>query len=86
MGGEAFKRRLVYSVALIIMAKYNFALLFKSFTANVMKCTAHLKAKVKCVSVTMCSLVISPFSRDFIKNGNKTNQSISYVLTYLPCV
>ena len=37
MGGEAFKRRLVHSVALIIMAKNNFILLLKSFIANVLK-------------------------------------------------
>ena len=39
MGGEAFKRRLVHSVALAII---NFVPLLKSFTANVLKCTAHL--------------------------------------------
>ena len=28
---------------------------------------AHLKAKYKCVCITMCSLVMSSFSRDYIK-------------------
>ena len=59
MGGEAFKRRLVHGVAL------NFVPLLKGFTSNVLKCTANLNAKVKCVYVTMCFLVMSPFSRDF---------------------
>ena len=67
MGGEAFKRRLVHSVALIIMAKNNFILLLKSFIANVLKYKARLKSKFKCVCVTMCSLVMSLFSRDYIK-------------------
>ena len=49
------------------MAQNNFVPLLKTFIANVLKCTAHLKTKVKCVSVTMCSLVMSLFSRDFIK-------------------
>ena len=49
------------------------------------KYTAYLKTKVQCVSVTMCSLVMSPFSCDFIKH-KWTNQRISNVLTYLPCV
>jgi len=31
MGGEAFKRRLVHSVVLIIMAQNNFVPLLKSF-------------------------------------------------------
>ena len=39
----------------------------KSFTANVLKCTAHLKTKVKYVSVTICSLAMSLFSHDFIE-------------------
>ena len=65
--GETFKKRLIHSVALTIMAKNNFAPLLKSFNANVLKCTAHLKTKVKFVSVTMCSLVMNLFPRDFIK-------------------
>ena len=36
-GGEAFKRRLVHGVALIIM---EFVPLLKSFIANVLKCKA----------------------------------------------
>ena len=35
--------------------------------ANVVKCKAHLKTKFKYVFVTMCSLVMSPLSRDYIK-------------------
>ena len=34
---------------------------------NILKCKAHLKTKFKCVCVTMCSLVMSPFSRDYMK-------------------
>ena len=48
-----------------------------------MKCTAHLKAKIKCVAITMCSLVTSPFSCDFIKIKVS---AMFIVLTYLPCV
>ena len=76
MGGEAFKRKLVHSVAITIMALNNFVPLLKSFTANVLKCAASLKTKVECAPllwafnnvfnyVTMCSLVMSPFSHDF---------------------
>ena len=67
MGGEAFKRRLVHSVALTIMALKNFVLLLKSFIANVLKCKARLKTKFKCVCITMCFLVMSPFSCDHMK-------------------
>ena len=45
MDGEAFKRRLVHSVALTIMACNNFVPLLKSFIANVLKCKACLKTK-----------------------------------------
>ena len=34
---------------------------------NVLKYKAHLKVKFKCASVTMYSLVMSPFSHDFAK-------------------
>ena len=62
------KRRLVHSVALtIIMASNNFVPLLKSFIANVLKFKARLKAKFECVCVTVCSLVMSPFSRDYMK-------------------
>ena len=64
MGGKAFKRRLVHSVAFTIM---DFEPLLRSFIANVLKCKARLKIKLKCVCVTMCSLVMSPFSRDYMK-------------------
>ena len=67
MGGKTFKRRLVRGVALIIMAYDNFVPLLKSFIANVLKFKASLKAKFKCMCVTMCSLVMSLFSRDNIK-------------------
>ena len=66
-GGKAFKRRLVHYVLLIIMAQNNFVLLLKSFIANVLKCKARLKSNFKCVCVTLCSLVMSLFSRDYIK-------------------
>ena len=35
--------------------------------ANVLMCKAHLKSKFKCVCVTIFSLVMSLFSRDYIK-------------------
>jgi len=49
------------------MAENNFVALLKSFFANVLKYKALLKGKFKCVCVTMRSLVISLFSRDYIK-------------------
>ena len=64
MGDEAFKRRLG---ALIIMARNNFVLLLKSFITNGLKFKSHLEAKFKCVCVTMRFLVMSLFSRDYIK-------------------
>ena len=67
IGGEAFKRRLVHSVALIIMALNNFVLLLKRFTDKMLKCKALLKANFKCVCVTKCSLVMSLFSRGYIE-------------------
>ena len=42
-GGEAFERRLVYSVTLIIVASNNFVPLLKSFIVNGLKCKARLK-------------------------------------------
>ena len=62
-----YKRRLVHSVVLIIMALNNFVPLLKSFIANVLKSKACLKAKFKCVCAILCSLVMSPFSRYYIK-------------------
>ena len=73
--GEAFQRRLVHGFALIIMAFYNFVLLLKSLIANVLKCKARFKSKFKCMCVAMCSLVMSLFSRDYIKT------EIDYVLS-----
>ena len=67
MGGVAFKRRLFQSAAFIIMGYNNFVPLLKSFIANVLKRKACLKPKFKCVYVTMRSLVMSLFSRDYIK-------------------
>ena len=67
MGGETFKRRLVRSVVLIIMAWNNFVAQLKSFIINVLKCKARLKTKFKCMCVTMRSLVINLFSRDYIE-------------------
>ena len=77
MDGAAFKRRLFHSVASAIMAYNNFLLLLKSFNA---KCKACLKVNFKCVCVTFCSLVMNPFSCEYIhKNGNSLNK-ISAVL------
>ena len=45
----------------------NFVTMLKSFITNVLKCKALLKTKFICAFVTMHSLVMSPFSRDFIK-------------------
>ena len=50
-GDKAFKRRLVHSVALIIMAYNNFVPLLKSFIANVLRCKARLKENFKCMHV-----------------------------------
>ena len=69
-GNEAFTRRLVHGVALAIAAENNFVPLFKSFIADVLKCKARLKVKFKCVFVTMYSVVISSFSRDY-KSKNR---------------
>ena len=66
-GGKAFQRRLVHSVALIIMTLNNFIPLLKSFIANELKYKACLKGNFKCVCVTMRSLVMNLFSRDYIK-------------------
>ena len=64
MSGKAFK---INSVVLIIMAQNNFILLLKSFIANVLKCKGRLTINYKCMCVTMCSLGMSLFSRDYIK-------------------
>ena len=47
MGIEAFKRRLIHDVALIIMAYNNFIPLLKGFIVNVLKCKSRLKIKFK---------------------------------------
>ena len=67
MGGEAFKRRLNHSVAVLITAWNSFVLLLKCVIANVLKSEAHLKIILKRVRVTMHSLVMSPCSHDLIK-------------------
>ena len=65
MGGEAFKKRLVHSVALTIRALNSFASLVKTFIADLLKCKAYLKNKIYiCVCVTLCSLVMIPFSSE----------------------
>ena len=51
-GGEAL---LVHSFALIIMALNNFAVLLKSFIANVPKCKASLKS-----NLNACMLLCVP--------------------------
>ena len=60
-GGEAFKRELVHSVAALQCRQ------------KVLLQKAHLKENFKCIYINMCSLVMTPISRDFIK----TNQSIN---------
>ena len=50
--------------------------MLEGFIADVLKYKASLKAKLKCMSVTMCSLVMAPFSWDSIKTKID-------VLTYL---
>ena len=67
MGGKAFKRRLVHSVTLTVMAFNNFVPLLKSLIANMLKCKTRLKTKFKCMCITMCSLEMSPFSHDYMK-------------------
>ena len=66
-GSEAYKRRLVYGVVFIIIAYNSFVPLLRSFIANVLKCKACLESNFKCVCVTMCSLLLSLFSCDYIK-------------------
>ena len=51
----------------ITYTNYGFILLLKSFTDNELKFKARLKTNFKCMCVTMCSLVMSLFSRDYIK-------------------
>ena len=58
-----FKRRLIHGAAAAIAA----CIAGKSFIANVLKCKVRLKTKFKCVCVTMCSIVMSPYSCGFIK-------------------
>ena len=80
MDGEAFKRRLVHSVALTNITLY--CCMLNSLFANVLKCKARLKTEFKCMYVTMYSLVMSPFSLDYMKMEIKVS-SISNVLTDL---
>ena len=53
--------------AVVIAPQTNFLPLLKSFIANLLKCKALLKVKIKCVSIIVYSLVMSPFLRGFIK-------------------
>ena len=64
MGGKASKKRLVHSVALTII---NFVPLLKSLIANMLKCITRYETKFKCVCSSMHSLVISPFTCDYMK-------------------
>ena len=81
MGSEAFK----CSVVLKIMAKNNFVLLLESFIANVLTyvCKGHLKTKFKCMCVIVCSLVMSPFSCDYMKNGYLKYQQCFDLFAYV---
>ena len=54
MGVQLFKKRLVYSVALPIMA-------VRKFYFKCAEVVSLFKRKHKCLCVTMCSLVMSPF-------------------------
>ena len=87
MGGESFKRRLVHSAELTIMAENNFVLLLKSFIANFLKCKAHvLRTKFK--HVRMCYNVLlsgESLLMRFYKNRNRLIK-VSKCLTYLPCI
>ena len=74
-----------------ILVSNNFMLLLNGFIADVLKCKALLK--IECVSVLMYSLVISPFSRNFIKNRNRLikvstvfNVVINYLDVYTQCL
>ena len=66
MGGEAFKRRLVYNVAVAVITLYHCQKVL--VLANVLKCKACLKQNLNaCALLRMCSLVINPFSCDYMK-------------------
>ena len=81
-GSKAFKRRPVHRVAVAINC--NFLLLLKSFIAYMLMCKARLKTKFKCECVTMCSLVTSLFSSDFIKRKQTSiNSVLNLVNNYL---
>ena len=58
MGGEAFEKRLVHSVALIIMAQSDFIPQLKSFIADVLKCNACLKTNFKCVCYYVLVMIL----------------------------
>ena len=60
MGGKVFKRKLVYCLRLQLQ-------LFTAIKKVLPKCRAHLKAKFKWVFVTIYSLMMTPFSHDFIE-------------------
>ena len=68
MGGKAFKRGMVYSVATTIM---DFVPLLKSFIANVLKCKAHLKTNLH-VCVCYCVFLSDESLLTWLyKNGNR---------------
>ena len=55
-------------VAVTIAAQKQVYTVFINFTANVLKCKAYVcKSKILIQCITMCSLVMSPFSRDITK-------------------
>ena len=58
---------ILHPARLLDQAHNNFVPLLKSLIANVLKCKARLKTNFKCIYITMCSLVISLFSHDYIK-------------------
>ena len=65
------------------VSNFHIKKLHKAVKRLMCKCKALLKVKIKCISITMYSLVMSPFSRGFIKNRNRLIQvSTVFKLTY----
>ena len=58
MGGKVFK------AGFLCYNNFNFLLLLKILLLNVLEYKAALNLKFKYVCVAMCSLMMSPFSRD----------------------
>ena len=50
----------------------------KVLFAIVLKCKACLNTKFKCMCGTMCSLVMSPFSHDYIYENRNTVDLLKY--------